>query len=237
MQKEDPREKSTDDAEYAGFENTPALYLRTALVSEFFGDSIKQRLIGIEFTGEKGAKINEQLAGAAGFLCSGLHTSERETGEAWFSGLVGELDEASLKELKKDAVISFPGWLAGWATEAEALSYLNVLKSDEKKDVKAVVYKVTGAPHTKVLGNRVAAYRLKGKLAEDAKYDDKENRTTVSIAAEAYDERTLQQSADALKAAATTAVAPAADATKPVDPPADPNAQPDAAAGAGDGTA
>lgn len=147
-------------------------------------------------------------------MCSGLHTSERETADAWFSGLVGELDEASLKELKKDGPISFPGWLAGWASEDDALGYLAALKDEGKKDVKQVVYKVTGAPVTKVLGNRLCAYRLAGKLAEDAKFDDKTNITTVTIAASAYDDRTLQASHDALNAAPAPAAEPKTEENK-----------------------
>lgn len=59
MQRADPRAAHTDDQEYKGFESTPALYLRTALTSEFFGDSIKQRIVAIEFTGAKGQGVNE----------------------------------------------------------------------------------------------------------------------------------------------------------------------------------
>jgi len=44
-------------------------------------------------------------------LTSGLATSEKTNADAWFSGLVGELDEAALKELKKADPISFPGWI------------------------------------------------------------------------------------------------------------------------------
>jgi len=107
----DPRAAHTLDATYEGFANTPALYLRNALVNEFFGDMIKQRIIAIEFMGEKGFDTHKELAAAAGFLTSGLATSEKTNADAWFSGLVGELDEASLKELKKADPISFPGWI------------------------------------------------------------------------------------------------------------------------------
>jgi hypothetical protein len=47
----DPRASHVDDQEFKGFESTPALYLRTAMTSEFFGDCIKQRLIALEFLG------------------------------------------------------------------------------------------------------------------------------------------------------------------------------------------
>jgi hypothetical protein len=102
----------SDDAEYKGFAETPALYLRNALVNEYFGDLIKQRIVAIQFMGEKGLDTNKELAGAAGYLTSGLATTaEKPATEAWFSGLVGELDEAAISELKKDGAISFPGWV------------------------------------------------------------------------------------------------------------------------------
>lgn len=109
--KEDPRKVSTDDQEYAGWAETPACYLRNALVNEVFGDMIKQRIIAIQFQGKDGLKMHEGLAGAAGFLTSGLATSEKTAGEAWFSGMVGELDQQSLAGMKNGEVISFPGWV------------------------------------------------------------------------------------------------------------------------------
>ena len=89
------------------------MYLRNALVNEYFGDLIKQRIVSIQFLKEKvGAGTNFELDGAAGYLTSGLATTaEKPATEAWFSGLVGELDEAAFSELKKDGVISFPGWV------------------------------------------------------------------------------------------------------------------------------
>ena len=108
----DPRKGHSDEAEYKGFAETPALYLRNALVNEYFGDLIKQRIVAIQFMGEKGLDTNKELAGAAGYLTSGLATTaEKPATEAWFSGLVGELDEAAYSELKKDGAISFPGWV------------------------------------------------------------------------------------------------------------------------------
>lgn len=88
----DPRGKHEDAAEYAGFAETPACYLRNALVNEYFGDLVKQRIVAIQFLGEKAVDTNKALDGAAGYLTSGLATGEKATADAWFSGLVGELD-------------------------------------------------------------------------------------------------------------------------------------------------
>ena len=70
-----------------------------------------------------------QLNPALALLLSGLSTLEKEESEAWFSGLMGEHDAASLGELQKDAPISFPGWITGWATEDEALNYMKALEA------------------------------------------------------------------------------------------------------------
>lgn len=108
----DPRSAHVDDGAFEGLANTPALYLRNALVNEYFGDLIKQRIVTIQFMKAKGADTNKELDGAAGFLTSGLATTaEKPIAEAWFSGLVGELDEAAFSELKKGGAISFPGWV------------------------------------------------------------------------------------------------------------------------------
>lgn len=67
------------------------------------------------------------------------------------------------------------------------------------KDVKQVIYHITGSHVTKVLGNRVAAYRANGKVVTSV-YDEKTSITTVTIAAGEFDARTVQESHDALNA-------------------------------------
>jgi len=132
----DPRVGEADDQEYKGFAEVPACFLRNAIKNEVFGDLIKQRIVAIQFKGAGGLKVNEELAGAAGYITSGLATSAREAKDAWFSGMVGELDQQSLSELKKDAVISFPGWMQGWAAEDDANNYVKFINSEDKKGVK-----------------------------------------------------------------------------------------------------
>jgi len=107
----DPRNAHVDDGAFVGFAETPALYLRNALVNEYFGDLVKQRIVAIQFLGKDGDKHHKGLEGCAGYLTSGLATTAKESADAWFSGLVGELDQASLNDLKKDAPLSFPGWV------------------------------------------------------------------------------------------------------------------------------
>jgi hypothetical protein len=122
---------------------------------------------------------------------SGLATSAKEESEAYFSCLMGGADADSLGELKKDAPISFPGFIKGWATEDEANKYLTALETSEPEGgPKKVVIKVTGCPVTKVLGNRLVAYRLHGTCSEDSTVAD--GVTKVTITAKPFDERTLK---------------------------------------------
>ena len=143
----------------------------------------------------KGQSTNTAYAGAAGYLTSGLATSARTESEVWFSGLVGELDQASLAELKKDAPLSFPGFLVGWTSEVDATNYLKALAaSADKKDVHQVVVHATGAPAVAVLGNRLACHRLAGTVTDDAKFDEATKTTTVNLTSAAYDETPIGES-------------------------------------------
>ena len=93
--------------------------------------------------------------------------------------------------------------MSGWATEDEAKNYLKALENRDKPDNKQVIYKVTGAPCIKLLGNRLMVQRLSGVVTE-SKVDNAIGLTTVSIIANPFDERTLEQSIEEMKAPATT---------------------------------
>lgn len=163
----------------------------------------------------KGQSTNTAYAGAAGYLTSGLATSARTESEVWFSGLVGELDQASLAELKKDAPLSFPGFLVGWTSEVDATNYLTALASPDKKDVHQVVVHATGAPAVAVLGNRLACHRLAGTVTDDAKFDEATKTTTVNLTSAAYDETPIGESIIAAAAVPVPEEVPAAGETKP----------------------
>ena len=86
--------------------------------------------------------------------------------------------------------------MAGWTTEDDAKNYLKALENRDKVENKQVIYKVTGAPCVKVLGNRLVVQRLSGVVTESKvdKVEEAIGLTTVSITANPYDERTLKQS-------------------------------------------
>lgn len=211
MEITDPRKAHTDDGNFAGFAEIPACFLRNAIVNEYFGDLLKTHIIAVQFLQAKGQSTNTVYAGAAGYLTSGLATSAKTESEVWFSGLVGELDQASLAELKKDAPLSFPGFLVGWTSEVDATNYLKALASADKKDVHQVVVHATGAPAVAVLGNRLACHRLAGTVTDDAKFDEATKTTTVNLTSAAYDERTIGESVIAAAAVPVVEV-PAGDA-------------------------
>lgn len=47
-----PISKSTDEEKYEGLENIPGLFLRNALINEYFGDLVKQEIISVQFRGK-----------------------------------------------------------------------------------------------------------------------------------------------------------------------------------------
>ena len=77
------------------------------------------------------------------------------------------------------------------------MNYLKVLNDvKDKKDVKQVVIKATGAPGAKVLGNRFVAHRLNGEVLTSVT-DATSGITTVTMTSKAYDERSAQEAYDA----------------------------------------
>lgn len=128
-----------------------------------------------------------------------------EDKEAWFSGFFGELDDEAVKGLKEKDPISFPGWIAGWASEDDAKDYLKAMRAaEENKKHKQVVIKVTGAPTVTALGNRLVCHRLHGAVA--AAPAEADGIVTLTITADKYDADDLKESIEK--------------ANKPAEPPA-----------------
>lgn len=117
MEKVDPRKYEADAYAYEGWAEVPALFLRNAIVNEYWGDLVKAYVVDWEFNPEK-AKRGD-FDGAAALIEAGLSTAARDKAESWFSGHVGEEDFESLKAMA-DKEILFPGWVNGWASAEEA---------------------------------------------------------------------------------------------------------------------
>lgn len=47
-----PAAASTDEDKFEGAENVPGLFLRNALINEYFGDLVKQEIISVQFRGK-----------------------------------------------------------------------------------------------------------------------------------------------------------------------------------------
>jgi len=156
----DPGVYDSDDFSYEGWEAVPAIFLKQATVNPYWGSLVKGHIINHEFLQAK-AK-SSQWNGAAGLITSALSTAARANTETWFSGLVGEDDLASLKSIAKDGPILFPGWIAGWKSEADALAYVNFIGSnaDLKTKVNKVVFHVTDASAFAFAQCRLYSHRL-----------------------------------------------------------------------------
>ena len=123
----DPGVYDADDFCYEGWEAVPAIFLKQATVNSYWGDLVKGHIIHWEFNQKKANTYTWN--GAAGLITSFVATSTRADTESWFSGFVGEDDLADLKSIEVDGPILFPGWIAGWNSEAEAIAYISVLDS------------------------------------------------------------------------------------------------------------
>lgn len=83
-------------------------------------------------------------APAIGLMDAAVEKAEEaaEAKDVWFSGLVGDADLESLKEMAKNkSEILFPGVLYGWDTKENALSHLATLGENANNVVHKVLYK------------------------------------------------------------------------------------------------
>jgi hypothetical protein len=153
-----------DSAAYDGFANLPALFLRCMTVYPYFGDIVKQSLIYYEFNfGKKLIPIpsiglgdftknplsakepgTEAWAGVASLVGCALDCAEAAETDVWFSGYLGEEDLEALKLIEENESILFPGFMAGWKSEDEAVKGIWAAESKNK------VFKVIISTKTKV---------------------------------------------------------------------------------------
>ena len=164
--KMDPGVYSSDAYDYAGWEQVPAIFLKQATVNPYFGDLVKGHIIDHEFLRSKSKA--ETFNGAAGLITSALSSATRVDTETWFSGVVGDEDLGGLQSITKDGPILFPGWIAGWKSEAEAISHLDFIGlADATQKVNKVVFHVTGASIFEFVQCRLFAHRLEGTVASN----------------------------------------------------------------------
>jgi len=163
----DPGVYDSDDYDYSGWAAVPAIFLKQATVNPYWGDLVKGNIINLEFFQAK-AKDAYPWLGAAGLITSALASSARTDTETWFSGFIGDDDLEGLKSIGKDGPILFPGWVAGWKTEADAIAYVNFVDtSDAKQKVNKVIFHVTNASVLNFIQCRLFATRLEGTVASN----------------------------------------------------------------------
>jgi len=198
----DPGQYDADDFAYGGWETVPAIFLKQATVNPYWGDLVKGHVIHWEFFQKKAS--DHTWSGAAGLITSFIATSERADTESWFSGFVVDDDIASLRAIAADGPILFPGWVAGWKSEADAIAHIATLPKDNAKvGLHGVVFHVTGASALAFAQCRVFCHRLEGKVAKN---EDKDGNTHFEVAAAPHNDQTIAEWAAAEAAAAKAAL-------------------------------
>ena len=127
---------------YKGWENLPALYLRSSVAYPYFGDLCKAAMLKQEFEYKKGAEVID-FGGAAALMGVAVDAAETADGETWFAGYAGEHDFASLKEMvEAKGAINFPGILAGWETKELAVENWIKYADGKQQELFPVIYHV-----------------------------------------------------------------------------------------------
>ena len=107
-------------------------------------------------------------APAIALMDAAVESAEKsaEAKDVWFSGLVGEDDLESLKEMAKSkSEILFPGVLFGWDTKENALSHLATLGENASNNT---VHKVLYQSKTKavpIAGVHLVVHRYSAKVS------------------------------------------------------------------------
>lgn len=170
-----------DSAAYDGWANLPALFLRCMTVYPYFGDIVKSALVYYEFNfGGKqlvplpkiglgdftknplAAKepTTEAWAGVAALVGCAVDAAESAETDVWFSGYLGDEDVEALKLIEEDGSLLFPGWMAGWKSEEEALK--GIWECNGKNKIHKVVI-VTKTKCTEAVVCRLFAQRFNSK--------------------------------------------------------------------------
>jgi len=159
------------------------LLLNASQKYQYFGDVLKAQTVGWEFTPEGDDENKWAFAGASALIAAAVEKSAHESKEAWFSGLVGEDDFLSLKEMAEGkSDILFPGVIAGWSSKEDALSHLATLGQNAKAPVKKVLYHTTANLVTGA--KQLFAHRF-GATIEGFKEEDNINTFELTEQAEA----------------------------------------------------
>jgi len=214
-----------DSAAYDGFANLPALFLRCMTVHPYFGDIIKSTLIYYEFNfgGKELVPLpkiglgdftknplaakepkTEAWAGVAALVGSALDAAEAAETDVWFSGYYGDEDLEALKEIEEGGSILFPGWIAGWKSEAEALSGI------WENNGKNTVHKVVISTKTKCCSAVVCRLFAQRFNSTKKSLEEKDGVWYLTVEDNSWDYKTLAEWKDWVKAEAEKAAAEAA---------------------------
>jgi ribosomal protein L12E/L44/L45/RPP1/RPP2 len=207
MEKANPHKYDGDAGNYDGWAKIPAAFLKQSIVSPYVGDMIKAEAINWEFNPES-AKVSDFTA-IAGLISNAAAQSAGEPAEVWLSGLVGEEDMLSLKDISEgespSKKIHFPFVTVGWKSKDEALQDLALL-TPQKGTYHKVLFECTGAKAMEFVGCRMVCSRLNGTI--DAAVEMVDDVNTFKIAATPLEEKNIEKwKADVAAAAAAAAEA------------------------------
>ena len=176
---------ASDSGAYDGWENLPALILRNYVVNPYFGDLVKRDIIAAEF--KPSSPKHSEFVSAAVMVGMALDATESAEKDIFFAGYLGEEDIASLKGIEENGNILFPGVVAAWASEEEAVKHgFNELQG--KNAVSKVVFHAKTKVHSAVVC-REFVYRFNAKVE---KQEDKEGVLHITLADDSWEHKTLE---------------------------------------------
>lgn len=202
---------ASDSGTYDGWENLPALILRNYVVNPYFGDLIKRDIIAAEF--KPSSPKHKEFVSAAVMVGMALDATEATEKDIHFAGYLGEEDMLSLKGIAENGNILFPGVVAAWASEEDALKH-GFVEHNGKNTIHKVCFHSKTKVHSAVV-LREFVYRFNAKVE---KQEDKDGVLHVTLADDSWEHKTLEAwgafKEEMKKKAEEAAAAAAAEAAK-----------------------
>ena len=175
---------ASDSGSYDGWENLPALILRNYVVNPYFGDLVKRDIISGEF--KPSSPKHAEFVSAAVMVGMALDATESAEKDIFFAGYLGAEDMESLKGIAENGNILFPGVVAAWASEEEAVKN-SFGEMHGKNEVSKVVFTTKTKVHSAIVC-REFVYRFNAKVE---KQEDKEGVLHVTLADDTWEHKTL----------------------------------------------
>ena len=176
---------ASDAGSYDGWENLPALILRNYVVNPYFGDLIKRDIVCAEF--KPSSPKHAEFTSAAVMVGMALDATESAEKDIFFAGYLGADDIESLKTIPENGNILFPGIVAAWASEEEAVKNSFGTGENGKNPITKVCFTAKTKVHSAIVC-REFVYRFNAKVE---KQEDKEGVLHITLADDTWEHKTL----------------------------------------------